>query len=145
MLKKLQDLMSSSNTHENDMEKDVRLAAAALLIEVARADFERTSEEDKALATHVEKFLHLSSGEVMALISNATDKVDSATSLYEFTSLINAHYTSNQKFSLLSSMWHIAHADGNIDRYEEHIIRRVAELTHLSHSDYIKAKLSVQK
>ena len=145
MMKKLRELISTSETTEKDIEKDLRLAAASLLVEVARADFKRNSEEERALVKHVETFLDIPSEEVRSLISNASDQVDEATSLYEFTNLINEYYSSDQKFSLLCSMWHIAHADGNIDRYEEHVIRRVADLTHLSHSDYIKAKLSARK
>ena len=99
---------------------------------------------DKALP-NVEQTIELPSEEVRSIISSATDKVDRATSLYEFTSLINENCSNDQKFSLMCSMWHIAHADGNIDRYEEHIIRRVSELIHISHSDYIRAKLLALK
>ena len=145
MLKKLREFMSASEPDEKDIEKDLRLATAALLVEVARADFERTTEEEKALAVHLETFLKLPREEVRSIISSATNKVDKATSLYEFTSLINDNCSNDQKFSLMCAMWHIAHADGDIDRYEEHIIRRVSELIHLSHSDYIRAKLLALK
>ena len=56
MLKKLREFMSASESDEKDIEKDLRLATAALLVEVARADFERTTEEEKALAVNLETF-----------------------------------------------------------------------------------------
>ena len=45
---------------------------------------------------------------------------------------------------LIKNMWEVAYADGNLDRYEEHLIRRVAELLYVSHSDFIKTKLAVK-
>ena len=41
-------------------------------------------------------------------------------------------------------MWAVAYADGNVDKYEEHLIRQVAELTYVPHSDYIQSKLAAQ-
>ena len=42
-------------------------------------------------------------------------------------------------------MWKIAYADGNIDKFEEHIIRKVSNLIYVSHSDFIKAKISAKE
>ena len=37
-------------------------------------------------------------------------------------------------------MWQIAYADGELDKYEEYIIRRVSELIYVAHNDFIRAK-----
>lgn len=142
MLKKLRDFFSTAETVENDIEKNLRLATAALLIEVARADFQIDEKEQKALAINLETILNISDEEIAGIISEGNDLVAKATSIYEFTNLINENCSKKQKVLLLQSMWQVAYADGNIDRYEEHLIRRVAELTHVTHSNYIKAKLS---
>ncbi|MEM1153413.1 MAG: TerB family tellurite resistance protein [Pseudomonadota bacterium] len=49
-----------------------------------------------------------------------------------------------QKLELIGSMWRVAYADGRLDKYEEHLIRQVAELCYVSHEDYIKSKLSAE-
>ena len=144
MLERLRRLFPEQEESENNVEKMLRLATAALLVEVARADFERNRKEEKALAVQLKNILGISIEEVTKIISRAEHHVDQATSLYEFTNLVNENYSNHQKFSVLSSMWKIAYADGDIDRYEEHLIRRVAELIHLNHSDYIRAKLSAR-
>ncbi len=41
-------------------------------------------------------------------------------------------------------MWLVAYADGNLDKYEEHLIRQVAELIYVPHRDYIQCKLAAQ-
>jgi uncharacterized tellurite resistance protein B-like protein len=40
-------------------------------------------------------------------------------------------------------LWSVAYADDKLDRYEEYYVRKIADLLYISHSDYIKAKLSV--
>ena len=74
----------------------------------------------------------------------ATERVDVSTSLYEFTRVINDHYSAEQKVQLVGAMWSVAYADGDLDKYEEALIRQVAELTYVPHQDYIRCKLAAQ-
>ncbi len=120
----------------------VRLAAAALLIETARADFTQGAEEEAAMAALLGKTLQLSEDEVAGLLGDAGDRVDESTSLYEFTRVINDHYCAEEKVQLVGAMWQVAYADGGLDKYEEALIRQVAELTYVPHADYIKSKLA---
>ena len=71
--------------------------------------------------------------------------MDEAISLYEFTRVINDHYSAEQKLRLIDAMWSVAYADNDLDKYEEHLIRQVAELTYVPHSDYIQSKLSARE
>ncbi len=121
-----------------------RLAAAALLIETARADFVQSEAEQAALEVVLCKALRLESTEVHTLVEQASQRVDEATSLYEFTRVINDHYAPPQKLQLIEAMWHVAYTDGDLDKYEEHLIRQVAELIYVSHQDYIRSKLSAR-
>jgi uncharacterized tellurite resistance protein B-like protein len=122
----------------------VHLASAALLIETARADFTQDAEEQVALERLLCASLPLSREEVHALVEHASKRVDAATSLYEFTRVINDHYGPAEKLELIDSMWRVAYADGNLDKYEEHLIRQVAELTYVPHPDYIRSKLAAR-
>lgn len=120
----------------------MHLAAAAILIETARADFTQDAVEQDALEALLENSLELSREEVHSLVEDAQERVDDSTSLYEFTRVINDHYSAQQKLQLVSAMWNVAYADGNLDKYEEHLIRQVAELTYVPHQDYIRSKLA---
>jgi uncharacterized tellurite resistance protein B-like protein len=127
---------------EEQREQRLHLAAAALLIETARADFTEDGVEQAALEKLLCDSLGLARSEVGELIRRASQRVDEATSLYEFTRVINDHFSPEQKVQLIEDMWTVAFADGNLDKYEEHLIRRVAELTYVSHQDYIRSKLA---
>jgi uncharacterized tellurite resistance protein B-like protein len=37
-------------------------------------------------------------------------------------------------------MWKVAYADGSVDKYEAHIIRRISDLIHLPNSQFVRAK-----
>ena len=115
-------------------------AAAALLVEVARADFEQDEFEEQTMAALLATTLQIAPENVALLIENAGDAVESSTSLYEFTREINDHFSYAQKCDLIESMWLVAFADGRIDKYEEHLIRRVADLIYVSHEDFIRRK-----
>ena len=120
------------------------LVAAALLIETARADFTHDAEEQAALEQLLSSSLKLDKNQVHQLIVAADNKVDEATSWYEFTREINDHFTADQKTQLIGSMWSVAYADGKLSKYEEHLIRNVADLIYVSHQDYIRSKLAAQ-
>ncbi|MEH6637388.1 MAG: TerB family tellurite resistance protein [Halioglobus sp.] len=122
----------------------MQLAAAALLIETARADFTQDAAEQDKLQELLSSALDLKASEVHELVTAAENRVDDATSLYEFTRVINDHYSAEQKLQLISAMWTVAYADGDLDKYEEHLIRQVAELTYVPHQEYIKSKLAAK-
>jgi uncharacterized tellurite resistance protein B-like protein len=121
-----------------------RLAAAALLIEVARADFTQDANEEHAMALVLRESLGLSETDLEALLHAASEEVDHATSLYDFTRLVNNHYSMDEKRELIAAMWRVAYADAELDKYEEHLIRRVAELIYVPHEDFIRGKEEVK-
>ena len=131
---------------ESELEREHRLqlAAAALLIETARADFNEDEVEDASLRSVLCETLDVSPQEVDTLLQQAGEQLDEATSLYDFTRVINDNYSADQKLELISSMWRVAYADGRLDKYEEYLIRQVAELTYVPHSDYIRVKLAAK-
>ncbi|GAB2191062.1 tellurite resistance TerB family protein [Sessilibacter sp. MAH2] len=125
---------------ESTREHQSRLAAAALLVEVANIDSNFSDVEHQTMMNILETQFDLSSTEVEELQQLARQEQASASSLYEFTSLVNENFSNDQKFELIINMWEVAFADGEIDKYEEYIIRRVAELIYLAHNDFIRAK-----
>lgn len=135
------------DARESDAEREhrIHLAAAALLIETARADFTEDAEEQQTIHALLCNTLQLGASEVEQLIRAADARVDTATSLYEFTRVINDHYEATQKIQLIQAMWRVAYADGNLDKYEEHLIRQVAELTYVAHDEFIRTKLSARE
>jgi uncharacterized tellurite resistance protein B-like protein len=124
--------------------KTEQLAAAALLVEVMVIDGNLEQQELTSISQTLCQILALSSEQVDELIRLSRDEVAEATSLYQFTREINTHFNAEQKMNLLTAMWRVAFADGYLDKHEESIIRRVADLLHILHSDYIRCKLAAR-
>lgn len=122
----------------------LHLASAALLVELANADHEMDTAEQQVLLRILETKLQLDKATLQNLWELAHAEHKDATSLYQFTSLINDAYGHREKVQLLQHMWEVAYADGRIDRYEEHLIRKVADLLYLSHGDFIRTKLAAR-
>lgn len=143
MISALKSLFESpSDSDEQTLEHQLHLAATALLLETARADFTQDADEQAAMRNALLETLSVSAVELEEIVSLATERVDEATSLYQFTRLINDHYAPQQKIDLVGAMWQVAVADGRIDKYEEHLIRKVAELIYVSHADFIRCKVN---
>ena len=120
-------------------------ACVALLLETSMADEILDESELMALKNTLQKDFQINEDEIDELINLAKENVEDSTSLYKFTRDINDNFDAAERVKLIESMWKIAYADGNIDKYEEHIIRKVSNLIYVAHSDFIKAKLSAKE
>ena len=120
-------------------------ACIALLLETSMADEILDESELMALKNTLQKDFQINENEIDELIDLAKENVEDSNSLYEFTRDINDNLDAAERVKLIESMWKIAYADGNIDKYEEHIIRKVSNLIYVAHSDFIKAKLSAKE
>lgn len=127
-----------------DAEALKQLAAAALMIEVATVDEHFDEREMATLQAELRSQFNLDPRALEQLVRSARSESHEATSLFQFTRCINAEFSNPEKLDLVIGMWRVAYADGELDKYEEHIIRRIAELIYLPHSQFIKAKKLAQ-
>ena len=120
--------------------RTLELTCAALMFEVARADFAiEATELDTVNALLTEQF-GLTPEELVSVTEQAAQQADAATCLYEFTRTLNELASAEEKRALLAMMWRVAMADDVLSRYEEHLIRKVADLLYVPHSDFMAAK-----
>ena len=123
-----------------DRDQACRIAGAALLVEMSRADHEVSAVERSAIEGALRHVFELEPAAVADLYRMAERHADDATSLYEFTRLINEQFQPAEKENLIELLWFVAFADGRLDKYEEHLVRRVADLVYVSHGAFIRAK-----
>ncbi len=121
-------------------QKNIHKASAALMVEVMLSDGQLDRKEEEGIKLLLTNAFDLSPSECDELISLAQEEVKDSISLYEFTGQVNTHFSALEKFELIKHMWHIAFIDNELDKYEESLIRQVADLIYLPHSQFIKAK-----
>lgn len=141
LLAKLKALLSDQPDNKPfSTNRPLELASAALMLEVGRADFSLQPAELDVIRDLLAHYFDLTSDEVSLLSEEAGERVDAATCLYEFTRVINDTASIEQKRELIGLMWRVAMADQALSQYEELVIRKVADLLYLPHSDFIRAK-----
>jgi uncharacterized tellurite resistance protein B-like protein len=141
LLTKLTALFSGTKaTSDETPVRALELSCAALMFEVARSDFTIDETERESIRLLLTENFALSAEDVATVTEEAADNVDAATCLFEFTRTINDIATVDQKRQLLTMMWRVALADDALSRYEEHVIRKVADLLYLPHNDFMLAK-----
>lgn len=142
MLRKVLDLFSQSNESEQER-VSVQLATAALLSEIMRADREISEEELSTYENRLTTHFSLSEEALSALVKEGQETAHDAVDMVQFTQAINQQCSNEKKQAILKSLWEVAYADNNIAPIEEHTIRRIADLLHIPHSQFIKTKLAV--
>ena len=144
----LLDRLLRPDAGQNDESADdaaLKLAVAALLVEVVQADFETSIVEREQVLDSLSALLELDADARQALLDLASREIDKAHDLHQFTSRVNDGFTPERKIALLEQLWRVARADTRVHKYEEHLIRRIADLLHVPHSSFIAAKIRSER
>jgi uncharacterized tellurite resistance protein B-like protein len=147
MLKSIRDFFDRHIGAETQAQSahSIELATAALLVEVVRCDRQISDAERDAVLRAVSGKFGLSLAESATLAELAEQEVAQATDYFQFTSLVNRHFSQLQKERVIELMWRAAYADGTLSSHEQHVIRRIADLLHVPHPAYIAAKLRAKE
>jgi len=145
MIKKLQTLWrKAADLPQEKRQHEVSLAVTALMVEVMRMDGKLDDAERSEIVWAVEKRFGISKAEVHELIEAAAIETEQALDLHQFTSTVVKSFSTAERKEILSDLWCVAMADGRVDPYEEQLLRRMAELMGLHHSEFIQAKLAAE-
>ena len=126
-----------------DAEK--RLAVATLLVEIARADFAVDSSERIAIRRMLGAAYGLDPEAAGDLLARAERSAEESVSMYEYTSRLNEELSREDKIGIVEMLWEVAFADGCLDKYEEHLVRKAADLLYVPHRHFIRAKLKTER
>lgn len=118
----------------------VRLATTALLVEAMYADGAIREEERRALENAVVSMFKLAPDESGELIRLAEGEVKDATCLFQFTSLVDQHFPLERKVLIIELLWRVVFSDASNDKHEEHLVRRIADLLHVPHREFVRTR-----
>lgn len=121
----------------------VAIATAVFLLEIVHADSKVHVLEEGAVRDGLETIFGKSGCEIDSVLQSARQARDEAFDLYRFSKEINRHFKIDEKILVLETIWRVIYADGDLDKYEEALIRKIAKLMRLSHREMISAKLKV--
>ncbi len=119
-------------------QEQLHIAAVALLIEMMHIDNNILDEERAKIINIVCENFSLSSEQSEDLLSLAETELKGATDYFQFTSILNKGFSQEQKASLVKYLWEVAFIDGQLDANEDYMVRKVADLLYVPHSELIK-------
>lgn len=114
-----------------DPDRSLKLAACALLLEMAHADDEFSEPERRQIEALIGRHFALDGESVQAILADAERTRRDATDLHELTSVINRHYDEGQRFVLAELLWRVVDADGALSEHESYLSRKIANLLDL--------------
>lgn len=123
-----------------DRGQAIRLATAALLIEVARADHDYDPDEFERLLDLVQRRFSLAPDAAVELANNADRRVDDAVSLHEFTKVLHEHLSVDEKAEVVAIAWEVAYVDGRLDMYEDSMILKISDLLYVPRGEVMRSK-----
>jgi uncharacterized tellurite resistance protein B-like protein len=142
MLRRLRQFMESAAgpAERPDPAASVRLAVAALLVEIARADHDEKAVEHAAITGLVSRHFQLDMTAAEELLVEARSAVDDAVSLRQFTAPLHEALSYADKLAVVTMLWSVALEDRMLDKYEDYLIGKVAELLYVSRGDVVRLR-----
>ncbi len=146
MLGKLKNILLGDAAYADtaDAEADrQQLALAALLVEMARADFDETHDEHGLIIDLLADHFGLTSAESLELLQRSREANDKSVCLFDFTRALHESLNEQQKNEVIRLLWQVAIADSRIDKYEDNLVRKIAGLLYVSDHDVIRIRHEV--
>ncbi len=125
-------------------EHALQLATAALLVEMTRADYQVTDDERRAVDDAMQQVFELDKEETRELVLLAERELGDSTSLFQFTHLIDKAFPMDKKIRIIEMLWRVAYSDACKDKHEEYLVRKIADLLHVPHPAFIRARHKVE-
>tara|TARA_A100001037_G_C15153529_1_gene641545 strand:+ start:10340 stop:10783 length:444 start_codon:yes stop_codon:yes gene_type:complete len=132
-------------TNDEETKELLPLAAAVLYLEVAWADHDIADAEIDKIRSRLAHQFKLPADQIEEIIDESRTQHDASVGIYRFTRTLNDGWDEPTKFELLVSLWELALIDDDLDAFEEHTIRKIAELLYLSHDRFIEAKIKARR
>jgi uncharacterized tellurite resistance protein B-like protein len=129
---------------EEDRAERIQVATCALLLEVANSDDEFSDIERDNIVQILERDFELSDEYAKELMELSDKEREESIDLWQFTNLVNEHYSIEEKIKIIEMVWKVIYADGKLDKYEDHLAHKLSNLLKLTHKQLIDAKLKVR-
>jgi uncharacterized tellurite resistance protein B-like protein len=142
MLRRLRQFMASAAgpAGQPDPASRVRLAVADLLVEIARADHDEKAVEHAAITGLIARHFKVDQAAAEELLSEARSAVDDAVSLRQFTAPLHEALSYQDKLAVVAMLWHVALEDSSLDKYEDYLIGKLADLLYVSRGDVVRLR-----
>lgn len=140
----LDEILGEQKPHALD-EDEVRVACAALLVHCARADGNKSDEEDAKLREVLAARYDLSADDVQLLIDDAEQREAVTADIHKFTWVLHQSLNREERREVVRLLWEISHADSKIDHDEKAVVNLVASLLDVELADAVALRRGIER
>ncbi len=140
LLDRLLAMVSGTGANKQPHGEDEKLAVAALLIEAGRMDERFDAQERQLIRELLTGRFDLDPAELDRIVATAEKRVEESEQYYPFTDVICKRLSGPERVEIIEMLWRVAYADGQLDSYEDALIRQVAALIHVEDRDRANAR-----
>ena len=135
---------NSKSTEELVEHNDERVALTALLIKIAKSDYEFSSLEKSSIKIILKKRFSISELEVTDLITKAELLEDESSESVRFTKVIKEFVPLEKRNEIIEIFWELVLADGIREDDENSLLRILGSLLGVNDRDIAFARQNVQ-
>jgi uncharacterized tellurite resistance protein B-like protein len=141
MLKALKSLLGETSAKPAAAQRrQLHVAVASLLHEATRVDLNEAEVERTAAEMALADLFGLGLDECATVLAEGRAKAQQLTSYFGPVSIIKRELGQPERMRLIEHLWRIAHADGPLDPYEDHYVRKIGHLLYVTNTDIIIAR-----
>jgi uncharacterized tellurite resistance protein B-like protein len=144
MLKALKTLFDDTHAAPNALpgheQRHLQLAVASVLHEATRVDLSDAPGEHAAAERALASLFGASRADSKALLAEGGERARRLTSYYAPILVIKRDFDLPKRVLLIEHLWRIAYADGKLDQYEDHFVRKIAHLLYVPNTQCILAR-----
>lgn len=142
VFKRLSEALSAPDDADDGAarEEAIRRATAVLMVDVAIADTRFDDRELRRILELVGLRFDLDGGDARELVEMARTVAKDMVSLYEFTQLLHQNLSAEEKAGIVSMLWQVAYADGELDKHEDSLVLKIGDLLHVNRARVMRAK-----
>tara|TARA_R110002126_G_scaffold172463_3_gene321194 strand:+ start:1498 stop:1971 length:474 start_codon:yes stop_codon:yes gene_type:complete len=140
------DWQGSGNSQQQWREaglSEQQYLAVVLMLQLSHADFNSEQQEHDVVLKYLQQEFQLTAAAAEPVFAAALAQAGDATSLHGFTTKLK-ELPYAERLAILDQLWKVAYADGELEPNEEAMLRKIADLLFIRHSDYIQSKLALQ-
>jgi len=140
MFELFKDFFRSAARQEGDDRERLPRALAALLHDVTRMDFEVRPEDLAAARAALVELAGVEDATADELLAHAGDPGNRLTSYHDAVAVVNRLFDMDKRIRLVEHLWRVAHADEELHHYEDHLVRKLSDLMHVSNTQSMLAR-----
>ena len=142
---KILDMLTgrTSEVQPQQQHDPLRLATAAILLDIAYADGSFTPGEGVNVETFLSQRFELDEDDTRELLEAADEIRRKTVDHFALTHYIRKNSPLAERVEIVKTMWRLVYHDGTLTDMEGYLVRKIADLLGLEHHVMIEAKSTV--